>query len=258
MFVVAHEIAHIAHKDTTTSLTPTDPDGKVTISELQELQADSWALGFLKEVMADDEPAPESMALWCAFIGLFATYITEQAIYVRRNRTHPEAWERWATLEKVAAACDERTEALRAGFMCAVAGAIKLDEPFPDHLWSLLRKDRVLHIEPAVNDEVLTHWDRLHTCPLDSLIAEAQHSATREGEALLQALQVGDMPGALGKVVSSERQRARILDPALGLEFSTLRQAIDNAPCEFTTGDRALFSVAATRLAAEQLMGSHG
>ncbi len=65
MFVVAHELAHIAYGHTGSSSTPYGPDGKVTVGELQELQADSWALNCLKKHMADD-PAPERLSgsLW--------------------------------------------------------------------------------------------------------------------------------------------------------------------------------------------------
>jgi hypothetical protein len=252
MFVVAHELAHIAHGHTDSSPTPYGLDGRVTVSELQELQADSWALNCLKKCMADD-PAPENVALSCAFIALFATYITEQAIYVRRDRTYPEAWERWATLQKLADESDERTEKFRTAFMCAVMAAIKLDEPFPEHLWPLLPRNQAIRIEPAATNETLMRWDLLQTCPLDSLIAEAEQSATPDGRNVLKGLQSGEISVVFGKLVASERRRARMLDPTLGLEFATLRRVIDEAPGPLTNGDRALFSVAGARLAAQHL-----
>jgi hypothetical protein len=187
MFVVAHEIAHIAHGHEAVRAQPNGADGETTVDELQELQADAWALNFLTELMADD-PAPENMALWCAFIALFAMEMTEQAVYVRRNRTHPEAWSRWATLETLAGEPDERTRALRLALLSAFAGASKLDEPFPDQLWPLLWKDQLLSVDSAITAETLSHWDYLHTCPLEPLTVQAERSATDAGRTLMQTV----------------------------------------------------------------------
>jgi Zn-dependent peptidase ImmA (M78 family) len=260
MFVVAHELGHIAYCHTEAPTAPNADDGKVTTSEVQELQADNWALGVLTQMMTPDEPEPESMALWCAFIGLFATYITEQAIYVRRGGTHPEAWARWALLEKTAKECDERTQRLRAAFMATVAGAIKLDEEFPMHLWQLLRKDEALTIMPSATDDTIMSWDRLQATPLDALVATARQAATREGDELLDLLENGDLRGALGMIVPSEKKRARMLDESLALEFSTLRRAIADAPTTLVSREQESFSVAGARLAARQLGGeaAHG
>ncbi|HTA14950.1 MAG TPA: hypothetical protein VK781_08850 [Solirubrobacteraceae bacterium] len=253
MFVVAHELGHITHGHTMTPTTPHAETGKMTTSELQELQADNWALGVLTQMMAPDEPEPESMALWCAFIGLFATYITEQAIYARRSGTHPEAWARWAVLERTSKECDERTQRLRAAFMANTAGAIKLDEELPTELWQLLRKDEALTISPSATNDTIMGWDRLQATPLDELVATARQAATRDGEELLNLLENGDLQGALGLVVPSEKRRARMLDETLTLEFSTLRQAIANAPTTLVSRKQELFSVAGARLAARML-----
>jgi hypothetical protein len=257
MFVVAHELAHIAHGHTEVATAPHVDHGKVTTSEVQELQADNWALGVLTQMMTPDEPEPESMALWCAFIGLFATYITEQAIYVRRGGTHPEAWARWAVLEKTAKECDQRTQQLRAVFMATVAGAIKLDEELPMKIWQLLRKDEALMIAPSATDETIMGWDRLQATPLDELVATARQATTQEGNELLDLLENGDLRGALGMIVPSEKKRARMLDESLALEFSTLRRAIANAPTTLVSRELELFSVAGARLAAREL-GSPG
>jgi hypothetical protein len=251
MFVVAHEMAHIVYRHEASSTTQYVSGSDVTVDELQEAQADVWAFNFLKELMADD-PAPKDMALWCAFVGLIATQITEQAIYVRRNRTHPEAWVRWGTLEKVAGKSEKRVEDLRVGLLAAVAGALQLDQPFPERLWPPLWQDQLLCVEPGLTHETLQRWDQLHTGPLDSLTAEAECSATVDGKTLLEALRRGEMSAVFGPLVTS-RRLARMLDPNSALMFFTLRDAIDDAPTVFTEGDRALFSVVGARLAAQHL-----
>lgn len=68
MFVVAHEIGHIAFNHEAPSTAIHDEASGVTVSELQELQADNFAFGLLRDLMSDD---PEAV-LWSAFIALFA------------------------------------------------------------------------------------------------------------------------------------------------------------------------------------------
>jgi Peptidase U49 len=252
MFVVAHEIAHIAHRHETVALTPHGPDGPVTVSERQELQADVWAVNFLKKVMADD-PAPENDVLWSAFIALFAMHVTEQALYIRRNRTHPEAWARWAVLEKLAATADDRTEGLRLTFLNAVASASNLTESFPNELWPLLWQDRMLSVAPLISEETLMWWDHLHTADIDELAAKAERSATPDGKLVLRLLRSGDLEGVLGRIVPSPRRRDALLNPSAALAFSTLRQAFDDTPTRLSDGNQTAFSVVATRIAAQHL-----
>jgi hypothetical protein len=254
MFVVAHEIAHIAHGHESISLQPHSPDGPVTISEVQELQADVWALHFLTEFMADD-PAPENIALWCAFIALFAMQVTERTVHVRRNRTHPEAWARWATLEQQATKADDRTERLRLGFMAALMGASKLDEAFPEEVWPLLWKDAMLSVEPSITVGTLTMWDRLQSAPLDELSAKAASAATADGKVVLTALQRGELADVFRRVVAKPRHRERLLDPRTALGFSTLREVFANASPALANGDQTGFSVVCARLAAVHLGG---
>lgn len=236
MFVVAHEIAHVAHGHETMALTPYG-DGPVTVSEIQELQADIWALNFLKELMADD-PAPENIALWCAFIALVAMHVTEQAIYVRRNRTHPEAWSRWAMLEKSAVKADDRTERMRLGLLAAVMGASKLDECFPEDVWPLLWEDRMLSVAAPITEDVLIGWDHLHAAPVAELVAQLLPAATDEGLRVLDALRSGDVGTALACAGVSPRRRNRVLDPSEALGFSTLRELFYEPRAPLTDGDR--------------------
>jgi len=252
MFVVAHEIAHIAHGHETVALTSQGSDGPVTVSELQELQADVWALNFLTEVMADD-PAPENIVLWCAFIALFAMHVTEQALYVRRNRTHPEAWARWALLEELAGKADDRTERLRREFITAVIVASNLTESFQEEVWPLLWQDEMLSVAPLTTEATLVRWDHLHTSHIDELAAKAELSATADGKMVLRSLRSGDLEGVFGQIVPSSRRRHALLNPGTALGFATLRQAFDDAPTRLSNGDQTEFSVVAARIAAQHL-----
>jgi hypothetical protein len=257
-FVIAHEIAHIVHGHQTVPLEPEAPDGPVTVSQMQELQADGWAFNFIKEVTADD-PAASDTALWSAFIALFAMHVTERALYVRPNRTHPEAWARWATLERIFPSGDHRTELLQLAFMSAIMGASKLDEPFPQDLWPLLWGDSMVTVQPEVTPDLLTTWDRLHTVPVDELAVEARRDATSEGGLLLDALEQGDLSRALARVVPKERRRRQLLDPGAALGFSTLREVFAHPPFPLTTGDEAAFALVAARLAGRHLtVGGQG
>jgi hypothetical protein len=252
MFVVAHEIAHIIHDHRTVPLHPAQPNGALTVSESQELQADWWAFGLLTCLMSDD-PAPEVVVLWCAFVALFAMQITERALYVRRNRTHPEALARWAELEKRATACDERTRRLRIGFMSAVMGASKLDEELPPDLWPLIWKDSTLSVDAAISERTLRKWDGLQSIPVTTLVAEARRSATGDGQCLLDRLARGDICEAVGQLVSNARRRKVLLDPAAALAFSTLRSLFAERAEAWTCGDSLVFSIGGARLAAQHL-----
>ena len=259
MFVIAHEIAHLVHGDSESSIRPYADDSEVSIGEVQELQADSWAFNLLAHLLALDpaDPGmpPEEIALWSAFTAIFATQITEKAIYVRRNRTHPEAWARWAVLEKHAPKSDGRTDSLRLAFQGGAIGAMKLDEGFPDKLWPLLWKDEMLSVEERFDLETLRRWDLLNTRPVLEMARDTERAVTPAGRELIADLRQGDLAGALGALSIPDRRLSRILDPSLALEFSTLRSVLDDSPVELTTGDRDAFSVTAVRLAAEHLEG---
>jgi hypothetical protein len=259
MFVIAHELAHIVHGDSESSSQAYDAEGKTSISEVQELRADNWALALLTRLFSVDAAypgmPPEEIALWSAFTAIFATQITERALYVRRNRTHPEAWARWAVLQEHSPKSDPRTESLRLGFQAGLAGAMKFDESFPEELWPLLWEDKMLSVDEEVNIEKIREWDRLNSCPIRQLVEEVEETVTPAGEALIGSLRRGEVAAGFGDLGIPERRLERILDPSLALEFSTLRGVLLDAPTLLTNGDSDTFSVAGVRLAAEHLEG---
>lgn len=260
MFVIAHEIAHIVHRHTESSTRAYKEEGGASISEVQELQADSWALSLLIRLFSIDSQEPGAtpaieVALWSAFTAIFATQITEKAIYVRRSRTHPEAWARWAVLERHGPGSDERADSLRLAFMMSAAGAMSFGEEFPDELWPLLRTDPMLGIDEAVDLATLRSWDRLNTAPVDELVGEAEPSLTADGRALVGALREGDLAGGLTSIGVPDPRLRRILDPSLALEFSTLKEAVEKPSLPLTIGDPDAFAVIAARLAAVHLEG---
>jgi hypothetical protein len=261
MFVIAHEIAHIVHGHTESSTRAYREKGGASISEAQELQADSWALNLLMRLFdIDSQEAPGGMqpsevALWSAFTAIFATQITEKAIYVRRSRTHPEAWARWAVLEKQVPGSEERADSLRLAFMMSAAGAMKFDERFPDDLWPLLWSDPMLGIDEVVDLATLESWDRLNTGPLDELVSDTEPMLTSDGQTLVGALREGSIAGGLSRIGVPDPRLARILDPSLALEFSTLKGVVEKTSPALTSGDPDAFAVVAARLAATHLEG---
>ncbi len=260
MFVIAHEIAHIVHGHTESSTRAYKEEGGASISEAQELQADSWALSLLMRLLSIDSQEPSGtpgteVALWSAFTAIFATQITEKAIYVRRSRTHPEAWARWAVLEKQAPGAEEKADSLRLAFMMSAAGAMSFGEEFPDALWPLLQTDPMLGIEEEIDLAKLRNWDRLNSAPLDQLVSETDSSLTADGRALVGALRVGDLAEGLGGIGVPSPRLERILDPSLALEFSAVKGALEKGSPALTNGDPDAFAVVATRLAAVHLEG---
>lgn len=260
MFVIAHEIAHIVHGHTESSTRAYKGEGGASISEAQELQADSWALSLLMRLFSIDSQEPggtpaAEVALWSAFTAIFATQITEKAIYVRRSRTHPEAWARWAVLERQVPESEERAGSLRLAFMMSAAGAMSFGEEFPAELWPLLGTDPMLGIEEVFDLAKLRSWDRLNTGPVDELVSEVEPSLTADGRALIGALRGGELAGGLGSVGVPNPRLERILDPSLALEFSTLKGVLEKTSLPLTNGDPEAFGVVAARLAAVHLEG---
>lgn len=258
MFVIAHEVAHIFRGDSESSTSPLREGTKVSESEMQELQADGGALKVLVSVFEGEATAAmpaQEIALWSAFAAILATQITERAIYVRRNRTHPEAWARWAVLEKSAPDSEPRVDSLRLGFMMGMAGAMNFQEQFPDEIWAQFMTDGAFGLEDGIDLAKVKRWDRLNTCPLEDLMGEVERVATPAGRELLGHLAEGNLAWGISGLSIPDRRLVRILDPELALEFATLRRVLDETPVELTTGDRDEFSVAAVRLAAESLEG---
>lgn len=259
MFIVAHELAHIAHNHVSASTQPYNASGKTSIGEVQELQADHWAVNCIADLLDRGDSlkvngmSSRELALWSAFLGLFATQLTEQAIYVRRNRTHPEAWARWAVLEQLNEKSEERAETLRLAFMCAVLGATKLDEQLPSEAWKFLWTDEQLTTEEGITPKILQAWDLRQTCPLDQLLPEARRLATPTGLTFLKELAAGELALALSRIGIPDRRLGRILDTGSALEFSTLRKAIEEASGTLASEEKEVFSVAAVRLASNQL-----
>ena len=259
MFVIAHELAHIVLQHVDSSMESFRGDPKISISKIQELQADDWALNCLTELLGDGAGrwgrkgmTSHEIALWAAFLGLIATQVTEQAVYVRRNRTHPEAWVRWAVLEEKDEDADKRTNALRLSFLFATVGATKLDESFPSEAWSSLWRDRELTVAGDLTSATLQSWDYLQTCPLDELLDQAKRSATSKGMTFLEDVAECDLSLALSRIGVSNRRAERLLDPSSALDFSSLRKAIEDAD-SLAERDEGIFTIAATRLAVSRL-----
>lgn len=248
MFILAHELGHLVHGHGG----PSAPQvGTITDPQTRELQVDFWSLGYLRELLKDD--ATQTDSLWSAFIALFAMHMTEEALTVRRSRTHPEAWARWATMDKMMERQTEsRVEAMRAGVMAAIGGAMQLDEALPENLWAPIWQDERLRMPKELTQEVLSTWDRLQTCPLAALLDEAERASTVNGQALLATLRGGDVRAALTPLITPTRL-GWILDPQLGLSYPTLAEIMSKAAPSLTNGDPATFTVAGARLAAAQL-----
>jgi hypothetical protein len=193
MFIVAHELGHLLHGHGEASAPQI---GSVTDPVQRELQVDFWAAGLLKEILDDDDARTESMQ--AAFVALRALHLTEAALTVRRSRTHPEAWARWATLEKVLKPrTDPRVEGFRVALLAAIGGATQTDEVLPDELWAPIWRDERLSMPDDLSQAKVSAWDRLQTRPLDPLVEEADREATADGRALLAALRCGDVRAAL-------------------------------------------------------------
>ncbi len=118
MFVVAHEIGHIAHGHRPGASEMLDT-GRTTVSEMQELQADIFSVDVLRRVLES-----EQLAIWGAFIALHATFLTESGLYLRRGSSHPEGWARWAVLEKQLNLPASAEDRIRAVMLVSVAGAL--------------------------------------------------------------------------------------------------------------------------------------
>lgn len=251
MFAIAHELGHIALGHADASVELYEATGPITVSQLQELQADSFAFKLLSDIMADD---PESV-VWSAFIALFSRQIVETAALVRTGQTHPRGYERWGVVEKSIATQDERGEKLRLALMASMAAALKRDEAFPVEFWRLLCDDKRLTIEAGITPQLLAHWDDLQVRPLAELHPIVLRAATSEGNKLLAELATGDIRSALRRLGVPSHEHAEIVNPSAPLPFFALKSAIDNCSTVLTTGDRFVLSVFGARLAAAHLKG---
>jgi hypothetical protein len=241
MYIVAHEIGHVAHGHQRAASTPIDT-GRITISEVQELQADLFAVKLLREILDSDQTA-----VWGAFIALQALFITEAGIFLRRGSSHPEGWARWAVLDQHLRLSDGADAQLRVLMMATVGGALQMGERFPRKLWPSLFDDPSLIVEATASQQTLERWDAWQTDPLANVIATAHERATENGRRFLRAVNDGDLAQTLRGIAPSVRFVDAIIDPSVALVYATFVNMIEAAGLTEDAHDGRLYAVAATR-----------
>ncbi len=248
-FVLAHETGHIALGHDSMPDAPYDPElGSTTISEVQELQADLFAINLLADILPEEDRAAVA---WAAFIALFARQVTESALYIRRNGTHPRAFARWGVLDERIPDQEPGDELLRAALMMCVGAALERSDHMTADLWA------VLGAEAAADPATLERWDLLQTSALEPLLAEAAATATPQGRAVLAHLGAGRIEAALDLLGVKPSARAKMLDRSMALSFYAIKRAVETAPDRLTTGDETTFNIVAARSAANHLKGDH-
>jgi hypothetical protein len=260
-FVVAHELSHIAHGHISSADSAQATVGHVNQSIVQELQADGLALRLLKDILEEEgEREPETQAMWAAFLALTGIEVTENALYVRRNSTHPEPAHRWALIEHQAATRPRAvvTE-LREMTATAIVGASRLTKPLSEERWSQLWSGQRIRPDPTVKMADIMKLDRLNATPLDALANAARAKSTATGIEVLDHLQAGQLATALGLLGVSQRQIAVLSDRSCGLTFHTLKSIIETSPNgSVASSDASLFSITCARIACEHVSGKAG
>lgn len=260
-FVIAHELAHIAHGHISSADSTQVEVGHVNQSITQELQADVLAFRLLKDILeTEGEPDPETQAMWGAFLALIAMEVTENSLYARRNSTHPEPVHRWGMVEYLA---DVQPKAdikeLRALAITAVVGASRLHKPLTVDRWSLLHGSQHLRLDPVVNIAEIMEIDRLNGTPLSVLVPMAREVSSAIGKEVISRLEGGQLAAAMDLLGVSQRRIIALLDGRNAITFYTLKNMIGASPKGSAMSDNILlFSITCARLACELLPGRPG
>jgi hypothetical protein len=249
-FVLAHELAHIGLKHRQAGAEETTSNGHVNQSQVQELQADNLAVHMVRGERSNQ--GANRRPMWGVFLALMATEITESAIYVRRNSTHPLAWARWAVLDKMLGGGDQRAEAYQAAILGAMVAALKLDGIFPADGWIAMQ--RAPAITASIDLEQIALLDRLLTAPIRELLERTESTSSIRGREILALMRGSDFVPALSTLGAENRYIQAIADDRKAVAFFTIRRLIESA-CEKNAlhSDSTLYSVVGTRVLARAL-----
>jgi Peptidase U49 len=248
-FVLSHEVAHIALKHTDVAAENTIAAGHISHSQSQELQADNLAVRFIRGERPG-QAAVNADPMWGVFLALLATELTESAIYIRRNSTHPLAWARWAVLDKLLGGGEGRSGSYQGVILMAAVEALKLDDTFPAEGWDALQRAQTI----AVGSADLVQLDRLLTAPVDRVARRAHATSSPRGREVLTRLRDASLADALSMLRATRRYVQAVTDDRWAVSFFTIKSLIESECInEALNPDSLLFSVAGTRMVARLL-----
>jgi Peptidase U49 len=247
-FVLAHEIAHIALKHTQVAAESTIPVGHISQSQSRELQADNLAVRMVTGQRSDR--ATDAGPMWGVFLALLAMELTERAIYVRRNSTHPLAWARWAVVEQMLGGGQSRAKSYQLAILAGAVAALKLDEVFPGPGWAAMQQAQII----AAESMDLALLDQLVAGPIDQLAERAHATSSARGREILTLMRQGGIAAAMATLGAKERLVQAIAGDRWAVKFFTIKSLIESAcTAEALNPDASLYSVVGTRMVARVL-----
>jgi IrrE N-terminal-like domain len=239
LFVIAHELGHVALEDDMSAANAASRDGHMSVTEVQELQADLFALRFLTHAFRGDE----ELVLWGAFVALMGTEFTEASLYARSNSNHPKAWARYGLIEKQGGTIsDAYDEKMRVALLCAIMAARDDRVPMPAGFWSLLVTDSEIGVPGGVDLDTVIRFDRMLSLPVEELVQGAVITPEiSEALALIQSGSVEDGMFALGVPLAMVLQ---LVDDSTILDFPSLVDSFRLAPLVQAFDDDAQLRIA--------------
>jgi hypothetical protein len=199
--------------------------------------------------------AAEAEPMWGVFLALLAMELTESAIYIRRNSTHPLAWARWGVVEQMLGGGQGRAKSYQLAILAAAVAALKLDEVFPASGWAVMQRAEIV----AATSIDLPRLDPLLAAPVDQLTERVHETSSARGRDILGLLREGSIAAALSALGAKERLVQVIADDRWAVQFFTIKDLIESAcTANRLNPDPSLYSVAGTRMAAKALAKGSG
>ena len=251
--VLAHEIAHITLKHTQVAAESMISAGHISQSQSRELQADNPAV----RMVTGQRPnlAADAGPMWGVFLALLAMELTESAIYIRRNSTHPLAWARWAVVEQMLGGGQSSAKPYQLAILASAVAALKLDEVFPASGWATVQRAQII----AARSMDLALLDQLLAAPIDQLVERAYATSSTRGREILTLMRQGSIAAALSALGAKERLVQAIADDRWAVKFFTIKNLIDSAcTTDALNADASLYSVVGTRMVARVLTEENG
>jgi hypothetical protein len=194
-------------------------------------------------------------AMWGVFLALLAMELTERAIYIRRNSTHPLAWARWAVVEQMLGGGQDRAKSYQLAIHAAAVAALKLDEVFPTSGWTVVQRAQII----AARSIDLALVDQLLTAPIDQLVTRAHATSSARGREIIALMREDSIADALSALGAKERLVQALADDRWAVKFFTIKNLIESAcTTDALNPDAALYSVVGTRVVARVLAEGNG
>jgi hypothetical protein len=251
-FVLAHEIAHISLKHTHAEADSTVSAGHINYSQAQELQADNLAIRMVSGQRPNQ--IAEAGPMWGVFLALLATEMTESAIYIRRNSTHPLAWARWGVIDKMFGTGPGREKSYQLALLAAFMAAIKLDEALPASNWTALQQAQIT-VKPT-GLEHFAHLDHLLTAPINQMAERTYTTSSARGREVFALLHNAKIADAMVALRIKEIYIRGITDDRSAVAFFTIKNLIESACTnDALNPDPLLYSLTSTRLVARSTTG---